>query len=109
MTTITVWKSRDGAYRGFHCRGHADYAEAGSDIVCAAISILVINTINSVEQFGGQKFICTQNEEEGIICFELTNLPTKETKLLLDSMLLGLEDIQKQYSETYLKLEFKEV
>ncbi len=109
MTTITVSTSHTGIYKSFHCNGHADYAEAGSDIVCAAISILVINTINSIECFGNQKFICTQNEKEGDIYFELSEHPTVETKLLLDSMVLGLKDVEKQYNGKYLKLDFKEV
>lgn len=109
MTTITVSMSHTGTYKGFCCKGHAGYAAAGSDIVCAAISILVINTINSIECFGNQKFICTQDEKEGIICFELSEPPTAETKLLLDSMVLGLKDVEKQYKKNYLKLNFKEV
>ena len=31
---------RDGQVTGFVCAGHAGYAEAGEDIVCAAVSAL---------------------------------------------------------------------
>ncbi|MBO5092891.1 MAG: ribosomal-processing cysteine protease Prp [Lachnospiraceae bacterium] len=109
MTTITVYQSGTGEYKGFTCSGHAGFAEAGSDIVCAAISILVINTINSIEQFGKQAFTCEQDQESGMIRFALQDMPTKETKLLLDSMILGLKEVEKQYHRKYLKLHFKEV
>ena len=109
MTTVTVYQTEEGVYKGFTCSGHAGFAEAGSDIVCAAISILVINTINSIEQFGRQKFTCRQDAENGKISFELQSAPTGETKLLLDSMLLGLKEVEKQYHKKYLKLHFKEV
>ena len=44
MTHVSVIKTRNGDYIGFNCIGHSGYAEAGEDIVCAAISVLVINT-----------------------------------------------------------------
>ena len=49
MTTITFSKNQDGSYLGFDCFGHAGYAQAGDDIVCAGISALVINMINSLD------------------------------------------------------------
>jgi len=71
--------------------------------------MLVTNTVNSVEKFGGQPFVCEQEEQEGLIRFTLEAAPTKETKLLLDSMLLGLSEVEREYGGTYFKLEFKEV
>ena len=42
MTNISVYKAND-TYRGIRIEGHAGYAEAGYDIVCAGISVLVIS------------------------------------------------------------------
>lgn len=109
MITITVFQSDTGIYKGFLCKGHAGFAEAGNDIVCAAVSILVINTVNSIEKFGRQAFTCQQEETDGLIRFTLAGEPTEETKLLLDSMILGLKEVEKQYHKKYLKLHFKEV
>ena len=109
MTTITVFRTDTGIYKGFLCKGHAGYAESGSDIVCAAVSVLVINTINSIEQFTEQAFTCEQEEKTGTIRFELGDAPSRETTLLLDSMILGLKEVEKQYHKKYLKLNFKEV
>ena len=50
MITITILQDHEDAV-GFHCIGHSGYAEAGSDIICAGVSALVINTINSIETF----------------------------------------------------------
>lgn len=109
MTTITVFRTKQGICQGFTCEGHAGYAEAGSDIVCAAVSMLVINTINSIEHFTEQAFSCEQEEETGTIRFRLSEAPTKDTALLLDSMIFGLKEVEKQYHRKYLKLHFKEV
>ena len=40
MTTITVFRRKDGALTGFRASGHADAGKYGHDIVCAAISVL---------------------------------------------------------------------
>ena len=48
MTTVTVFRRPDGALSGFDCRGHALYADAGEDIVCAAVSALTQGTLNGL-------------------------------------------------------------
>ena len=109
MTTITVFKTKKGTYKGFRCEGHAGFAKEGSDIVCAAVSILVINTINSIERFTEQAFSCEQDERTGMISVSFQEAPDKETQLLLDSMILGLTEVEKQYHKQYLRLHFEEV
>ena len=54
MTKIVIRKN-NGRYTGFTCSGHAGYADSGSDIVCASVSVLVINTINAMEAFAAEK------------------------------------------------------
>ena len=50
MIKVTFYKNSDGSYAGFQSLGHAGYSEHGSDIICAAVSVLVINTINSITE-----------------------------------------------------------
>ena len=53
MTTVTIYKTVNQEYRGFTCFGHAGYARRfQKDILCAGISALVINTLNSMEEKG---------------------------------------------------------
>ena len=47
--------------------GHAGFDQSGRDIVCAAISILVINTINSIEELAAEKIIVDADEKAGTI------------------------------------------
>ena len=88
---------------------HADFDEAGSDIVCSAISILVINTMNAIEQFTDVKFSQMVNEEEATIEFQVEET-TNETTLLLETMVLGLQTLEDngEYTE-YIDLIFEEV
>lgn len=93
----------NGRYKKFMIDGHAGYADAGEDIVCAAVSALVINTINSIEQFTEDAFTCDCSD--GMIQnWEFTSSVSSETELLMDALMLGLENIRKSYGEKYLKI-----
>lgn len=107
MVKITVYKSSE-VYRGFAAKGHAGYGVEGQDIICAAVSVLTVNAINSIEQFTEDKFAVRQ-DDNGLVELILEGAVSKETKLLLDSMILGLQDIQNNYGNEYIKIIFKEV
>ena len=79
MITVSRIKNEYGNYVGFCCSGHAGYAESGSDIICSAVSALVINTINSIEAFTEDKFSCAQEEKSGRIEFIIVSEVSKES------------------------------
>lgn len=108
MVHVTIYENAEEQYMGFLFQGHADYKEAGQDIVCAGISALLINTVNSVENFAGDSFRYREQEEEDTVTFILTSHPVSEkAELLLKSLVLGLQGIERDYGKQYLKLEFK--
>ncbi len=97
----------EGEIRSFRCEGHAGFADAGKDIVCAAVSMTVINTINSIEALlpaDGKKMEVASEEEKGVISCSFSAEPSKEAGLLLNSMYLGLKTIEKEYGDEYLKI-----
>ena len=51
MTNVTIFQDKNQNVLGFECVGHAGFARFGQDIVCAGISILVQNTINSIQAY----------------------------------------------------------
>ena len=108
MTKIIVYKSNH-KYSGFKCFGHSGYAEYSKDIVCASISVLVINTINSIDQLTDDVIEVDSDEKNGLIKCNFKNLISSNSCLLLDAMILGLTEIQKQYGKTYIDLKFEEV
>ena len=79
------------------------------DIVCASASALVLNMANSVEQFTDDGFDGNVEEETGHFTFRFTGDISKESKLLMDSLILGLKNIEEAYGEEYIKIRFKEV
>ena len=108
MTKISIVKS-NGKYKGFECIGHSGYAVAGEDIVCAAISTLTINTINSIEQFTEDAFNLEADEKTGMIKMYFRDAPTNNATLLMDSMVLGLNAIADQYDERFVTVKIQEV
>ena len=95
MTTVTIYQTKNGIYKGFELSGHAGYAKSGADIVCAAISMLTTNTINSIETFTDDFFSYEENASD-------------KSQLLISSMVLGLSQLEKSYRK-YVRLKNKEV
>jgi uncharacterized protein YsxB (DUF464 family) len=103
MTTIEFYTDENNLYKGFKASGHAGYADAGEDIVCSSISVLTINTVNSIERLTDAVFKLDSDEKTGLIDFCVENYESSEVQLLLSSLHLGLSEIQKSYKK-YLKL-----
>ena len=108
MTSITVIKEKN-RITAFTCNGHAGYAKTSEDIVCAGISTLVINTINSIEALTKTVPIVETDEKSGYIHCSFEEDITDEAALLLDSMILGLSQIKEQYGTKYIDIKIKEV
>ena len=92
-------------YRKILCQGHAGYAKSGEDIVCAAVSILVINTLNAIERFTETDYDLESDGETGYIEAVFEPNMTREARLLLDAMVMGLEEISRQY-QSHISLRF---
>jgi len=81
----------------FSVSGHAGYAKAGTDIVCAAVSALVYNAINSCEQFLNARL---EVEDDGNELLCVVPIPLREhesVQLLLGSMVFGVEQTAAVY------------
>ena len=107
MIYVTVSKNEAGMYDCIRMKGHAGYAERGQDIVCAAVSALLINTVNSIEQFTSDQFQYEQEEKNDQVVFRLVSDISSETKLLMDSLVLGLQAIEETYDREYIRVTFQ--
>lgn len=110
MTDITFFKDSKENVRQFVFEGHSGYAAAGHDIVCASISALVFNTINSIEGLTKAQFESVVDEKRARVEFLLTqDEPDENALLLMKSLELGCVNISNEYGKKYVKLHFKEV
>jgi len=90
--------------------GHAEYARRGKpDVLCAAISVLTIGTINSLEELAGERMVVTTNEKTGFLRCDFESVLQDKSVFLMDSMVFSLENLSREYGEKYLKVKFEEV
>ena len=107
MTTITITKSSDDNFKKIECKGHAGFADRGEDVVCAAVSVLTINLLNSVEKFTDDGIVIEQDEKKGLIRLEFKDTPSPEADLLARSFELGVTSISEQYGKKFLNIKFR--
>ena len=70
MTRVEFF-DQDGRISGFCCSGHSGYAEAGSDIVCAAVSTAVKFAETTLSEVLGERVKTKVNEEEARITLQM--------------------------------------
>ena len=110
MIKATFYQKSDRSYAGFRVRDHAGAAEAGEDIVCAAVSALVTNTVNSLEELTDDDFTVQTDESSAIIELSFTDRPSPEADLLMRSLAIGLTSIESEPNyQTYIDVIFEEV
>ena len=110
-TTVTFLKRSDGALLGYRANGHSGYAEAGADIVCAAISALTQTTLNGLKNVLKAPVMFDQDDDgafiEAILTPEASEDQSRQAQLLLVTLLEGLQAIQREYPRN-LRIIFKE-
>ena len=106
MIHIDIGRSPGGRIRSFSSEGHADYSNKGSDIICAAVSILVINTVNSLEALLPEdaREMKVEVDEKGRIACAFEKEPSEKAGILLDAMYLGLKDVYREYGGRYIEI-----
>ena len=101
MTRITFYRDSNDKLTGFECKGHAGYAEAGEDIVCAAISILTINFVNSVELLTDSFPEVVEDSDKGYLMVTIKEYDKDDVQLLFNSLSLGLDNIREEYPKFF--------
>ena len=76
--------------------GHANYAPAGQDIVCASISILVQNLIQSIESMTMD--VIQYDMKPGMVHIKHGNL-SEHAQVLVDSFFIGCKMIADEYPQ----------
>jgi hypothetical protein len=101
MITVTIERSGEGRILRFQVSGHAGYAAAGSDIVCAGVSAVAVGSVNAVEKLTGIRL--NAEMRDGWLSAELPDCadPDLEQKaqLLLEGMVAQIETIAEEYGK----------
>ncbi len=115
MIRVLLYKDIDGSIYKYTVSGHAGYSTSGTDIVCAAVSVLVqtaliaLKEVCKIDEDNINYFI---DEEEGILQASIPkNLPKKqiyEANIILKTMEVGIKALIESYPK-YITLEYGEV
>jgi len=105
MIIVTITRNVKGKIIEFEANGHADFAKAGEDIVCAAVSSLLQTTIKGLQEY--VKINLDIRKEKGHLKVKIKEINQQSVQLLADAILetlvLGLKAIEKEYKK-YMKL-----
>lgn len=91
MTTVEI-THRDGWIVAFTASGHSDYADEGEDIVCAAVSAITQTAMMGLKHFEPETQAHWEAGDDPILMVSVPN-PKHETQVILETMVIGLEDI----------------
>lgn len=95
MITIKIDKEKQ-IFKGVQVLGHAMYDEYGKDIVCSAVSSIVITTINATLSFD-QKSISYLSSSKGLAIKVLKQ--DKITQTLIRNMVRMLKELEIKYRD----------
>lgn len=97
MIQITFY-SDSGKCNGFSVEGHAGFAPAGQDIVCAAVSALAQGTVLAVCRLSGCEY--SLQEERGYLDFRI-RVPNYDyaAQILLAGLEVAAASLQEQYPD----------
>ncbi|EEI18678.1 hypothetical protein G8J22_01570 [Lentilactobacillus hilgardii] len=97
-----------GHVSGITITGHADAGEYGQDIVCSAVSVLSITTVNGLQEVVGLDVNVDSDEKNGgYLSVEIPVIANSTKQIQSDAILKtfenGMTDIATSYSK-YIKL-----
>lgn len=95
MITIALQQDEQRRYSGFCISGHAESADEGYDLVCAAVSVLAQTAFLGLCHYGKEP---SYEQREGYLSLHLAER-NETTQVILETMVLGLEEIVRQYGQ----------
>lgn len=107
MIRINLYQDQNGMFQAFSVEGHAQHAPHGQDIICAGVSALVQGILIGLEDVV-QASLEVEKQGGRLICSVVQGHGQRDVQILLETLYLSLEDLEKQYSE-YIEVRKEEV
>lgn len=82
---------------GFTVSGHAGYNEAGNDVVCSAVSALAQTALLGMLRYSDENQVLYEQKDGFLSAFAVNG--NEAIRVILGTMVLGLEQIARQYPE----------
>jgi len=110
MVIFTIFRDVQKQISGFEIKGHAGYAEEGSDIVCSAVSAIAQTALLGLQQVAGLTFpfIREKGWMKCILPKDISAEKRRDSRIILDTMYVGIKSMVKGYSK-YIIIEERQV
>ncbi|KAB2495642.1 ribosomal-processing cysteine protease Prp [Priestia endophytica] len=103
MVKVVLSRNEAGHITSFEISGHADFAEHGKDLVCAAVTAVSFGTVNAIISLCDTMPGLEQGEDGGyfncLIPEDLEEDVARNVQLLLEGMVVSLETIERDYGQ----------
>ncbi len=94
MSRVVLWRNARGQITGYQVSGHTGFAEAGKDIVCAALSFLSITCANALESVAG----CQPQVRQAEALLEVKlSQPSTKADTIFSVFEQGIRDLEEAY------------
>ena len=97
MISVNIQRNEKGRICGYTVTDH------GETDICAAVSLLTLNTANSIETFTDEDITYDYDPKGGFLKLELPLViegqDNPQVDLLLEAMVLGLKSVKENYSD----------
>lgn len=111
---VIIFK-RKSKFLGFEISGHAGFDDRGKDILCSAISMLAINTHNSLEKICGldEKKQNLEINKDGFLKILIDENDIdggffRDTQTIFRTFEIGIISLKEQYNK-YFEIYYREV
>lgn len=108
MIEVKIFKGTDDKVKSLEVSGHAEYADYGKDIICAGVSALIETCILGLEKVAEIKPLVIKRA--GYFSLKLPKDARDDLMerayIIVDTTLLGLEDMSRSYPN-YIRVETK--
>jgi len=108
MINVKITRFEDGSISGFTVKGHAGYAEAGQDIICAAVSAICYTAAGYFETVKPENRKVFFEEKDGYMKLLIEEPGTPEDKAagaaVMEAWYIGIAQVRESYGRKYLRI-----
>ena len=108
MINVKITRFEDGSISGFTVKGHAGYAVAGQDIICAAVSAICYTAAGYFEIVKPTDRKVQFEENDGYMDLRIIDPGTPEEtaagKAVMDAWYIGIAQVRDSYGRKYLRI-----
>ncbi|GKV68773.1 hypothetical protein NCCP2716_12710 [Sporosarcina sp. NCCP-2716] len=106
MIQLTIEKQSSGRIVSFEMSGHADYAEHGKDLVCAAASAVSFGAVNALITLTGITPVIEQGAEGGYLKVVLPETgDDHDQQVIVRAMIVSMQTIEQDYGQ-FIKISY---